>query len=252
MRTYWDGRARTNALWYVDTSLDFHEPDLTRFLETGRAIVADALDRAPVPIPDGGTAVEIGCGLGRVCLALAERYERVVGIDIAPEMLQRARAFVGNPRVSFVLGDGRSLSAIGDASADVVLSFTVFQHIPDPAVTEAYLIDAARVLRPGGVLVFQWNNEPRPWRWAIRRWVLSALQRSGLRPERYGRHAPAFLGARIPTARVQRALHEGGLRLAGSRNEGTLYAWAWATKPPSTAPGGPDVEGRVPASPDHG
>jgi SAM-dependent methyltransferase len=137
---------------------------------------------------------------------------------------------VPDPRVEFRLGDGRSLAGVADASVDLVLTFTVLQHIPDPKIIEGYLREAGRVLRPGGVVVFQWNNLPGHRRWIVRRWWLATLQRTGLRPERRRRHAAPFLGSRVPMRRIERALADGGLTLAGVRDPSTLLAWAWATR----------------------
>jgi SAM-dependent methyltransferase len=230
MRRYWDERARDNAAFYVDTTMDYDRPDMERFFRTGREVVREALDDAPVRPARTGLAVEIGCGLGRVCAALAERFDEVVGVDVSAEMLRRARELVPDPRVRFDLGDGTTLSTLEDASADFVVSFTVFQHVPDPVVVDRYLAEAGRVLRPGGVAAFQWNNTPGSLRWAIRRTLLSALQRSGLRREARLRNDAAFLGSRIPLRRVARSLEAGGLELAGTRGEGTLFAWAWAVR----------------------
>jgi SAM-dependent methyltransferase len=230
MRRYWDDRARENAAWYVDTSLAYDDPDMARFFATGEAIVADALDDAPALPARDEVAVEIGSGLGRVCRALAPRFERVIGVDISEEMVRRAHELVPAPNVTFQVGDGASLAGIADASVDLVLSFTVFQHIPDVEVIDGYLAEAGRVLREGGVAVFQWNNEPGHRRWAVRRAVLGLLQRTGVRAERRRRHAPAFLGSKVPLARVDAALARAGLERVGLRNEGTLYAWAWARR----------------------
>src|SRR5437868_4492511 len=109
MRQFWDAAARMNAPWYVDTSLDFEQQDMESFFSTCRTIVAEALDESPTAPPDRSVTVEIGSGLGRVCLALADRFDRVVGIDISPEMVQRASELVTDPRVSFRVGDGASL-----------------------------------------------------------------------------------------------------------------------------------------------
>jgi SAM-dependent methyltransferase len=230
MRSYWDEGARRNAVWYVDTSLNYDEPDLDRFFETGRTIVAQALDDAPVLPAGAGLAVEIGCGLGRICRALAPRFDKVIGVDISSEMLSQARELVHDPKVDFVQGDGVSLGVLETASADLVLSFTVFQHIPSVSVICDYLTEAGRVLKPGGVFVFQWNNEPNALWWRMRRAVLSGLQRTGLRGEKYGRHAPEFLGSRVPLRQVEPALQKGGLQLKAVRGEGTLFTWAWAQR----------------------
>jgi SAM-dependent methyltransferase len=227
MRTYWDERARINAVWYVDTSLDFEAPDMDRFFETGRRIVAEALDGAPVTPPGRALAVEIGSGLGRVCLALAERFDRVVGIDISSEMVRRASEIVADDRVVFEVGDGTTIP-LADSCADLVLSFTVFQHIPDLTVIEGYVAEASRVLRPEGVFVFQWNNIPGAAGWAFRRRLLAAAHRIGLKTERHGRNAPEFLGSRVPLGTMQAALERNGLVLRRTKGLGTLFAWAWA------------------------
>jgi SAM-dependent methyltransferase len=230
MRNFWDEAARTNAVWYVDTSLDFNHPDMESFFSTGRTIVSEALDGSPMTPPGRSVALEIGSGLGRVCLALADRFDRVVGVDISPEMVQRASELVPDPRVSFRVGDGASLQGIDDASVDLVLSFTVFQHIPRIDVIERYLEEAGRVLRPGGLLVFQWNNGGASAWWAARRAVLAGLQKTGLKAERHLRNAPEFLGSRVPLDRIKSAVARGGMDLKQTKGLGSLFAWAWAVR----------------------
>ena len=230
MREFWDEAARTNAVWYVDTTQPYDDPDMARFLRAARGVVATAIDESPVPLPGNALAVEIGAGLGRMCAALAQRFEQVVGVDVSPEMVAKARASVPDERIDFRLGDGATLPGVADGTADLVFSYTVFQHIPDPRIIDAYLREAARVLRPGGVLVFQWNNIPWAWGWRIRAVVLTFLQRTGLRPETHGRHAPAFLGSRIPRRRIERVLDRAGLEVVAVHGQGTLWAWMWARK----------------------
>ena len=230
MKAYWDASARRNAPWYVDTSLDYDNPDMDRFFETGRKIVAEALDESPVAPPGRSLAVEIGSGLGRVCAALAERFDRVIGVDVSSEMTSRARELVPDPRITFAVGDGVSLSSLESGTADLVLTFTVFQHIPETDVIAFYIEEAGRVLKKDGLFVFQWNNQPRPGAWRVKRVIMSVLQRVGLSRDRYRRHDPAFLGVRVPMVRIEEALHRGGLARRATKQEGTLWTWMWATR----------------------
>jgi SAM-dependent methyltransferase len=234
MAAYWDGGARRNALWYVDTSLAWDEPDLDEFFATGRRIVEGLVDDAAVGPSSTGLVVEIGSGLGRTCIALAERFDRVIGVDVSSEMVRRASQLAHDERISYRLGDGRGLRSIGDETADLVLSFAVFQHIPKAWIVHEYVAEAARVLRPGGVLAFQWNNLPGPRRWAARSAALSALQRTGLHRDRHERHAREFLGTRIPLPPLVRTLEANNLDLADTAQLGSQYATAWAVRGPGS------------------
>jgi SAM-dependent methyltransferase len=230
MRAYWDERARVNAAWYVDTTLDFDQPDMDKFFSSGEQIVRDHYTDGLAQPAVTATAVEIGSGLGRICRALRAHFDRVIGVDISAEMVTRAQALVDEPGVEFVLGDGVGLGGIESASANLVFTFTVFQHIPDPTVVEHYIAEAGRVLQAGGVFVFQWNNQPGSLAWRLRRTALATLQRTGVRSERYGRNAAEFLGSRISRPRIERALSRAGLELVGTRGDGTLFTWGWAVR----------------------
>lgn len=229
MRAYWDERARINAAWYVDTTLDFDAPDMDRFFDSGEQIVAFALDGAPF-LPRSEVALEIGAGLGRISRALADRYERVIGLDLSEEMLRRARSAVPEERVLFLVGDGVSLAPIRDSSVDLLLTFTVFQHIPDVSVIERYIVESGRVLRPGGLAVFQWNNQRWAWFWRLRRSLAPALDRLGLQRDLHGRCVPEFMGSRVPLRRIRRALDRAGLRARRTEGLGSLFAWVWAER----------------------
>jgi SAM-dependent methyltransferase len=235
MRSYWDHKAHVNPAWYVDTSLDYDDPDMERFFSVADLIVAEAYTDARIRPAATANAVEIGSGLGRICRSLAKHFHHVVGVDISPQMVERARELVPDPAVQFRLGDGTTLGVVDDASADFVMSFTVFQHIPDRSIVEGYLAEAARVLRPGGVVAFQWNNLPHARLWTLRRQLLGVLQRAGLGRERYDRNAAEFLGCRISWPRVERALRAAGLEPVEHKGGGTLFAWAWARKPDAAA-----------------
>jgi SAM-dependent methyltransferase len=229
MRAYWDQAAARNAMYYVDTSLDYDAPDREAFLTAGRTIAAIALDDTKATLPGRSLAVEIGCGLGRICAALAETFERVVGVDISEQMVSGARELVTDPSVEFRHSDGESLPGIADGAADFVLTFTVFQHAPTRSVIRANIHEAARVLRDGGVFAVQWNATPGVVRWRVHRLRMTVLRWLG-RADPRGRDAPQFLGSRVPLAAMDRMFTEAGLRRVALVEPDSLFTWAWAVR----------------------
>jgi ubiquinone/menaquinone biosynthesis C-methylase UbiE len=230
MHAYWDERARENAIWYVDTSLDYDQPDLDQFLATGQAVVRRALLDAPIQPTQRQMAVEIGCGIGRICLALSEHFAHVVGVDISESMVEQARASVTTPNVQFEVVSGSDLRPIEDNSVDFITTFTVFQHMPAASLIEAYLREAARTLRPGGVLAAQWNNLPHPIRWKLRGGWWRLRHRLGGPFKLDQRVAPQFVGMRVPSDDMLAMVKRAGLTIQATADEGTLFAWLWAVK----------------------
>jgi ArsR family transcriptional regulator len=96
--------------------------------------------------------LDIGTGTGRMLEILAPRVERALGIDQSREMLAIARVNLeraGLDNGSVRLGDMYQL-ALPDGSFDAVVIHQVLHYADRPA---AVIAEAARVLRPGGVLV---------------------------------------------------------------------------------------------------
>src|SRR5207302_4286175 len=98
----------------------------------------------------GGTCVEVGCGPGRMTRHLAERFDRVVAVDVLPEMLKLARDQAPAENVELVLVSGSRLDGVGNGIADTLVCYLVLQHLPSRRVAAAYLREFARVLAPDG------------------------------------------------------------------------------------------------------
>jgi SAM-dependent methyltransferase len=235
MRSYWDARAQENAAFYVDTTCDYDAPDMEQFFATGHDVVREALLDAPVQPAGRELALEIGPGLGRICKALAPHFDRVVGLDVSAEMVQRARALVDDANVTFEVGDGVTLQPVKAESVDFVVTFTVLQHLPDRRAIVGYLREAARVLRPGGVLAAQWNGDAHPRRYRLRSAWWQLQRRLGVRSKQDHRVAPQFLGTPVPVPFVRSVLEEAGLVVEGTKGDGTLFCWIWARRPAGTA-----------------
>ena len=100
----------------------------------------------------GEAVLDLGCGGGLDCFLAAKAVGpsgRVIGVDMTPEMVERARASAaagGYANVEFRLGEIEALP-VEDGSVDALMSNCVINLVPDKARAfgEAY-----RVLRPGG------------------------------------------------------------------------------------------------------
>ncbi len=96
--------------------------------------------------------LDVACGTGVVSFALASHAFGVVGIDISPGMLAKARAIRhrrGIRNVRFVLGQAEHLP-FHDEQFDAVVCRLAIHHFPQP---ELEIREMARVLKPGGRLV---------------------------------------------------------------------------------------------------
>ncbi len=101
----------------------------------------------------GDTVVDLGSGAGNdafVARRLVGETGRVIGLDMTPEMIQRAEkntAKLGFQNVEFVLGDIERMDAIPTDTADVVISNCVMNLVPDKVRAFA---EVHRILKPRG------------------------------------------------------------------------------------------------------
>lgn len=114
-------------------------------------------------VPSNAEVLEIGSGVGWPMQAIMEKFPhiRVSGLDISETMIARASSRLEElsnldryrNRYSFHHYDG-SIFPFSDGSFDVVYSYAVLWHVPDPILIRA-LIEAKRVLKPGGLCIYQ-------------------------------------------------------------------------------------------------
>jgi SAM-dependent methyltransferase len=183
----WTRLGAEDPLWavYVAPGTRGGKWDVEAFFELGRREVDAAiatLDGLGLA-PGRHRALDFGCGVGRLSQALADHLDEVIGVDLAPSMLAKARELDrSGGRVQFVLNQEPDLALVPTGSVDVVYSSLVLQHLP-PELARSYLREFVRVLTPGGVAIFQVASRPTrsvkglifaaaPWpvlRWAQRR-----------------------------------------------------------------------------------
>ena len=218
MRNDWDQRARENAEHYIATSTK--EWKDREFYRTGEINVATdvmpdmyricAGKQSPLDL----TALEIGCGVGRMTRMLARIFRHVTAVDVSKEMIDRARVNLADlHNVTLILGDGATLSALPDESQDFAFSFIVFQHIPSTEVIASYCREVRRVLRPGSLFKFQVN---------------------GVVWDRHGSPPDTWVGVSFAEADAQRLCQQSGFQWEMSQGAGTQFFWLWLRKPQSS------------------
>jgi ubiquinone/menaquinone biosynthesis C-methylase UbiE len=107
--------------------------------------------------------LDVGCGTGTVAIALAAARPdaQVVGIDGDPEALGIARAKLGSTAITWSEGLATALPE-PDASADAIVMSLLLHHL-SPTAKHTALVEAARVLKPGGSLhVADWGRPHDP------------------------------------------------------------------------------------------
>ena len=143
------GKAGLEALGY-DRNILGILPDevLTSYCGVGQPFILDQ-------IKAGESVLDIGCGAGVdtiIAAIMVGPQGKAVGIDLVPEMVQRAKQNLQITQlrnVNFELGSGENLS-FGSESFDCVISNGAYNLIPDKAKA---LQEAVRVLRRGGKFI---------------------------------------------------------------------------------------------------
>ncbi len=103
-------------------------------------------------VRSGNAALDVACGTGVVAITAARSGAHVSGLDLTPELLERAKenAQIAGVTIDFREGDAEALP-FADAAFDVVLSQFGHMFAPRP---EVVLAEMLRVLKPGGTLAF--------------------------------------------------------------------------------------------------
>ena len=103
-------------------------------------------------VRSGHRVLDVACGTGVVSITAVRAGATVTGVDLTPELLDRARenARIGGFNVTFREADVEALP-FGDAEFDVVLSQFGHMFAPRPQVAVAEML---RVLKPGGMIAF--------------------------------------------------------------------------------------------------
>ena len=113
------------------------------------------------------TLLDVGCGGGLLCEALAHRGASVTGIDMgeAPLSVARLHQLESGVDVSYQLSTAEALAEVRAGDFDVVTCLEMLEHVPDPSTV---ITACADLCRPGGDLFFSTiNRNPKAFLFAI-------------------------------------------------------------------------------------
>lgn len=104
--------------------------------------------------------VEIGCGIGRFIVPLSKEFKFVYGIDISEDIILECKKYCDQFEIknyNVFKNDGRKLEMFESASEEYCFSSGVFQHIVDFSCIVDYIKEAIRILKVGGIFLFQFQ-----------------------------------------------------------------------------------------------
>jgi 2-polyprenyl-3-methyl-5-hydroxy-6-metoxy-1,4-benzoquinol methylase len=133
----WTELGEDDPMWVVLTAQEKRGGKWTQ--EDFFAHGCEEIDRTLRTIRDAGvslplgSALDFGCGLGRLSQALARHFQSVDGVDVSASMIRQAQKYNKYPdKVRYHLNVKTDLSLFSRSSFDFIYSRIVLQHIPAP------------------------------------------------------------------------------------------------------------------------
>jgi SAM-dependent methyltransferase len=116
-----------------------------------------------------GLLLDVGCGTGENSLLAASRGADVIGIDLSPTAIARAREKASERGLAarFEVADGLDLERLA-FTVDTVIDSGVF-HVFDDGDRARYVASLAAALKPGGVCYLMCFSDRQPGTWGPRR-----------------------------------------------------------------------------------
>jgi SAM-dependent methyltransferase len=160
----WEEIARRDPFWGVLSTDEYLGTDLGEeaersFFQSGEDHISRVFDVLREHVQSGFSpvsALDYGCGLGRVLIPLARACERVIGVDVSPTMLSRAAAHLTRVNVANVeLVHANHVPPIA-SPVEFVHSALVLQHV-HPSRGLAIVEELLNVLAPGGCGAVQFH-----------------------------------------------------------------------------------------------
>jgi len=159
----WEDLAQLDPLWAISTTEEkkFNKWNIEPFFLIGEKLnheLKKEIKRIGYPV-QFKSALDFGCGVGRITRFLAKNYEECYGVDISDTMIELAKQYnQGISNCKFVVNPEKNLSMFSNNYFDLVYSRIVLQHIPERKIIKFYIQEFVRILKKNGLLYFQLPN----------------------------------------------------------------------------------------------
>lgn len=163
LKKNWNQLGREDPYWAILTDPDKkgNKWEEESFFESGR-LRTDRVAKKLKRIKPGfsfGSALDFGCGVGRLTQGLANHFEKAVGVDIAASMIKLAKEKNKKGNCTYFLNEKNDLALVQTAEFDFIFSEITLQHM-EPKYAKNYIVEFLRLLRPSGVAMFQIPSKP--------------------------------------------------------------------------------------------
>jgi ubiquinone/menaquinone biosynthesis C-methylase UbiE len=159
----WTDFGKHNHMWAICTeNKNWGKSD---FFKTGTNEINDLFDylSSNKIYFTKNTAVDFGCGIGRLTQALSEKFRKVIGIDISKPMIDKANQYADQQKLAncnFVLNKNNDLSILESNSMNFIYTYNVLQHM-QPSYAKKYIEEFLRIINSDGVICFQLPSKLR-------------------------------------------------------------------------------------------
>jgi len=156
----WEILAQLDPLWAISTFKEkkFNKWNVEQFFLKGEKLnheLSKEIKQLGYPV-QFKTALDFGCGVGRVSRFIAKSFEECYGADISETMVALAKKYnQGISNCKFIVNSENNLSLFSDNYFDLVYSRIVLQHIPEKEIIKFYIREFVRILKKKGLLYFQ-------------------------------------------------------------------------------------------------
>lgn len=157
----WESNAAKDAYWAVLTSSKFEKSawDKQLFFQSGMreiVLLKEYIEKTRLPVEFKGSALDFGCGTGRLSQALGNYFDKVYGVDISANMIQKANEALSSSteNIKYIHNPLPNLKLFESDKFNFIYSNIVLQHIGKKHQW-LYLKEFLRIIKSGGWIIIQ-------------------------------------------------------------------------------------------------